>query len=525
MAEHWDTAQSTNRKTYTGRENEDWDGGQSSDRGENWENHKHNSTFPRLGRNDSWTTSISNVSSIPPSPKPRKIDTWNNGRLTRRRKESWDTTGDGSRRRNHSYPQREDYDQNEANWEREESFEENERNWAIEEKLEKIERNWELERKKEENERGWEEARKDHQLLPSISRKASTDWIEKKQALQKPLAAEEENDRAWKEAEEAHRLASVIQQPQFEPVKKVQILREPVAIEERPAAVKRYTTTTATNTDEDLPNPLRISRGKSWKNSLNQTQRIPTVLRAGSYKGWEETKVNSHNANLGSKGVDGDDTSYESWDNELNIQISHFTPRGEGRDETRPEGLNNDTHINIQTASVNLRGGGGDDVSLDLQSSISEDDLNNEASTSERSVPESQQAEGLDAGRVVSSPAKLVFQFKPQRPRRTGSLTPPRSSFPISPLSITQVGSDNDSTTNLNDFNGQNSQISIVSIIKYHDKDIQCDFDAPPPKKKGRPNDGSLPTGGRLAILLVCTCMAVFLQALVSWKSFTTLKF
>jgi hypothetical protein len=61
------------------------------------------------------------------------------------------------------------------------------------------------------------------------------------------------------------------------------------------------------------------------------------------------------------------------------------------------------------------------------------------------------------------------------------------------------------------------SQLSMVSIIKYHDKDIQCDFDERPRRRKRQPSgDGTLPTGSRLAILLVCTCMAIFLQALVS---------
>lgn len=57
---------------------------------------------------------------------------------------------------------------------------------------------------------------------------------------------------------------------------------------------------------------------------------------------------------------------------------------------------------------------------------------------------------------------------------------------------------------------------SAADIVKYHDQEIQCDFDEKGKKTVQSPPAGSLPTRSRLAILMVCTCMAVFLQALVS---------
>lgn len=53
-------------------------------------------------------------------------------------------------------------------------------------------------------------------------------------------------------------------------------------------------------------------------------------------------------------------------------------------------------------------------------------------------------------------------------------------------------------------------------MVMYHDQEIQCDFDEKGKKTMQTRNDGSLPTRSRLAILVVCTCMAIFLQALVS---------
>ena len=56
---------------------------------------------------------------------------------------------------------------------------------------------------------------------------------------------------------------------------------------------------------------------------------------------------------------------------------------------------------------------------------------------------------------------------------------------------------------------------SVGDMRTYQDQEIQCNFDEKSKKTAQPPNDGSLPTRSRLAILVVCTCMATFLQALV----------
>lgn len=463
MSEHWEQRASSN--THSNRaKGGGWDNGQTSNlKKESWETTRHNTNaFPRLQREDSWASSVSNVSSVP-SPRPRRSHNWNEDRSSRRRKDSWDSQSALSSRR--SKNRRNQRNQNEENWEKEENNEENERNWAIEERLEENERNWEAERKKEENDRLWQEARDDHQLrdppiLPRIIEPQERERIPRKPVATAPLPV------------------APIPVPTPAPTP-VQPPYSPVTRTDFALVGNRYTTTSGTNTDfsddEDLPSPLRISRNESWKNNSSNAQTVPTVLRAGRSESWQ--------------------------DNENAV---------------------------YQTAPLTMRGGSGgrDSASLDLGTPTS-------PLLSERGAPEIQRAEAQDAGRVVSSPARLVFQFKPQR-RRTGSNSPPRSSFPISPLSVTQVGSENGSengsVTNLNEF--AQSNYSIVSIVKYHDKDIQCDFDGPPPKAKGRglggfgkkgPSDGSLPTGSTLAILLICTCMAIFLQALVRFAPFETL--
>ncbi len=55
-------------------------------------------------------------------------------------------------------------------------------------------------------------------------------------------------------------------------------------------------------------------------------------------------------------------------------------------------------------------------------------------------------------------------------------------------------------------------------IVKYQQQGIQCDFEEQEEKEKKvqTPNEESLPTGSRLAILLVCAYIAIFLQALVN---------
>lgn len=55
-------------------------------------------------------------------------------------------------------------------------------------------------------------------------------------------------------------------------------------------------------------------------------------------------------------------------------------------------------------------------------------------------------------------------------------------------------------------------------VLKYQEQGIQCDFDEKEEKKEKKvqtPTEESLPSGRRLAILLVCACTAIFLQALV----------
>ena len=124
---------------------------------------------------------------------------------------------------------------------------------------------------------------------------------------------------------------------------------------------------------------------------------------------------------------------------------------------------------------------------------------------------------GLHTRRTSSTARRLVLTFRPQRPPRTESASPTSNSTPMSPLSVTQVGTEHSTSNSISNSIDLNSQLSAVSIIKYHDQDVQCDFDEKPKKTKRQAVvDGSLPTGSRLAILLVCTCMAIFLQALVS---------
>ena len=57
---------------------------------------------------------------------------------------------------------------------------------------------------------------------------------------------------------------------------------------------------------------------------------------------------------------------------------------------------------------------------------------------------------------------------------------------------------------------------SVAPIITYHDQEVQCSFEETREKPVQTTNGERLPTGGRLAILVICACMAVFLQALVS---------
>ena len=122
---------------------------------------------------------------------------------------------------------------------------------------------------------------------------------------------------------------------------------------------------------------------------------------------------------------------------------------------------------------------------------------------------------GIEAGSRSSNErssgsGRPLLTFRAQR-TRAGSITPPHNRLSVSSVSVYQedISDASQGTTNV---------ASNVSLVEYHDKGIQCDFDEKVPKKKKPPvpNDGSLPTGSTLAVLLVCTCMAIFLQALVS---------
>jgi hypothetical protein len=157
---------------------------------------------------------------------------------------------------------------------------------------------------------------------------------------------------------------------------------------------------------------------------------------------------------------------------------------------------------NGQNSQLGLRGGG---TGSQYSGSV------------EMDTPSTARSEGLENGfrprRTSSTARRLVLTFRPQRPPRTEPTSPPSNSIPVSPMSATQVRTER-SLPNSIDIT---SQLSMVSIIKYHDKDVQCDFDERPRRRKRQPGgDETLPTGSRLAILLVCTCMAIFLQALVS---------
>lgn len=158
---------------------------------------------------------------------------------------------------------------------------------------------------------------------------------------------------------------------------------------------------------------------------------------------------------------------------------------------------------NGQNSQLGLRGGG---IGSQYSGSI------------EMDTPSTARSEGLENGfrprRASSTARRLVLTFRPQRPPRTESTSPPSNSIPVSPVSATQIRTERSLPNSID----LTSQLSMVSIIKYHDKDIQCNFDERPRRRKTRQpgGDGTLPTGSRLAILLVCTCMAIFLQALVS---------
>ncbi|KAL9101308.1 MAG: hypothetical protein Q9163_003420 [Psora crenata] len=57
-------------------------------------------------------------------------------------------------------------------------------------------------------------------------------------------------------------------------------------------------------------------------------------------------------------------------------------------------------------------------------------------------------------------------------------------------------------------------RISAALMATYHDQEIQCNFDEKAKETVQTPDDESLPTVSRLAILVVSTCTAIFLQAL-----------
>lgn len=465
MSDLW-KEQSLTRSPYPSRGTgqQSWDNEQLPTQNTNsWKTQRNRHTeSPQLKRNPSWS-SDSSISSPPVSPAKSPLRSQHRSFAQQLKQDLWDAerrramTQDSVNLRSRNiegWAKEAVLGENDRAWAAEEKHEENERNWAIEEKSEAREMAEVSNRKEVENDRAWEEAAQEHRLR------------ERQPVLPKIPLLPRNMQRERKE--------SLIRKPV--PVQSVTSAR--VTINETPEA--QPVTTTGTSTidvvnDEDIPSPLRVSRSESWSNNANNARTTSVVSRSRGSKSWQNsTPYLSESTPMITRSSDGDDHDSESVD----------------IDEPPVSPITNDESSQLSPL---------------LQQNLS--------------VPVQASTQEQESSRTISSATpRLVFQFKPQR-QLTGSF-PPQSTFPISPLGVTQVGSDSGSMRNLNEF--AQSQYSVVAIVKYCDKDVQCDFDEPllPPGKnnKGkRPHDGSLPTGSRLAILLVCTCMAIFLQALVSF--------
>jgi hypothetical protein len=180
--------------------------------------------------------------------------------------------------------------------------------------------------------------------------------------------------------------------------------------------------------------------------------------------------------------------------------------------------------INPITTFVSMRGGGAS--SSQGSNIVSERSLTNDSFVSRSGTAATSRfvsRAGTTASFVPGS-GRLVLAFKSVNTTGATLSGPP----PHEPLAFSQQVSPTSFVPGLDDIGNvssdetprnsdSNPSLTGVSLVEYHDKDIQCNFDEEPKKKKAPPvSDGSLPTGSTLAILLVCTCMAIFLQALVS---------
>jgi hypothetical protein len=180
--------------------------------------------------------------------------------------------------------------------------------------------------------------------------------------------------------------------------------------------------------------------------------------------------------------------------------------------------------INPITTFVSMRGGGAS--SSQGSNIVSERSLTNDSFVSRSGTAATSRfvsRAGTTASFVPGS-GRLVLAFKSVNTTGATLSGPP----PHEPLSFSQQVSPTSFVPGLDDIGNvssdetprnsdSNPSLTGVSLVEYHDKDIQCNFDEEPKKKKApQVSDGTLPTGSTLAILLVCTCMAIFLQALVS---------
>lgn len=114
-----------------------------------------------------------------------------------------------------------------------------------------------------------------------------------------------------------------------------------------------------------------------------------------------------------------------------------------------------------------------------------------------------------EGDQYTSSTGRLVLTFRSERIQRPETPAQCQGLFEVSPVSPTSSYREGSEIASFD-------VSSIVSIVEYYDKEAQCDFETHEKMEKKRTSrDDSLPTGPRLVILLVCTCMAIFLQALV----------
>jgi hypothetical protein len=374
--------------------NDNWDETRLYRRNDSWRYDGSLLSRPRIGSINSFESD--DRQTIPEILRVGRNDSWGTGRQSNGRKDHWEASRNayGNFRKGGNGEREVQYNQleNERNWKIEHDQEENERRWEIERQHEENDLRWEAECRREENERNWEieqkreqDERKNHSTL-------------KRERSDSPVSITKDGNKP--------------------------LPRIPSWEDDRQS--RRRDSSGSIDINEDIPRPLRISRGATLQEGDPKDHNSPLVLRGG-----------------------GTDSQHSG------------------------------------------------SIDLDTLSIVESEGLEN----------------SLHTRRTSSTARRLVLTFRPQRAPRTEPTTPPSNFIPVSPLSTTQVGIERSLANSID----LNSQLSVMSIIKYHDKDVQCDFDEEPKKKKRQAAaDGSLPTGSRLAILLVCTCMAIFLQALVS---------